>query len=369
MQPTTPHIYQEIAESLRLQIAAGDLQPGERLPPIREMAQRWHCTPGTVSRAYAILADDGLVTGRRGSGTHVVENPLPGERPFMAWATLVNRAEQFLLEALSSGHSTAQAQAALTVAVARWQTLQADPIPPATHTPYTALRFAGSHDLAVELLAQTLHNAQQQEPLVVQFMGSLGGLMALARGEADMAGIHLWDVATDQYNAPFVRRLLPGQRVVLLTLVQRDLGLIVPPGNPQGLATLADLTHPDIRWMNRQVGSGTRVWLDAQLKALAINVAAIAGYTDEVTTHMLAAQAVATGKATAVPGIYAAAAAYGLDFVPLTQELYQLVIPEQVWETAVCQSLVTAARSPAFREAVNALGGYDTSATGTVTWL
>ncbi|MCA9976840.1 MAG: winged helix-turn-helix transcriptional regulator, partial [Anaerolineales bacterium] len=94
MQPTTPHIYQEIAESLRLQIAAGDLQPGERLPPIREMAQRWHCTPGTVSRAYAILADDGLVTGRRGSGTHVVENPLPEERPFMAWATLVNRAEQ-----------------------------------------------------------------------------------------------------------------------------------------------------------------------------------------------------------------------------------------------------------------------------------
>lgn len=366
---STPYLYQEIAESLRRRIASGDMSPGSRLPAVREMARQWGCTPGTVSRAYGELADEGLVTSHRGRGTRVVENPLPGERPFVVWATLVNQAEQFLLEALHSGHTPLQAQSALTVAIARWETLQTSPVLPYDTASLVQLRFAGSHDLAVELLAQHFTEKQGQALMAVDFVGSLGGLIALARGEADIAGIHLWDASTDRYNVPFVRRLLPGQRVVLLTLMHRSLGLIVPPGNPQALTTLADLARADVRWVNRQSGSGTRVWLDAQLQALGLEGTAIAGYGYQVTTHMMAAQAVMNGTATAGLGIYAAAAAYGLGFVPLTQEMYQLVILPQVWETAVCQSLVTFVRSTPFREAVAALGGYDTAVSGEITWV
>ncbi|MCA9933071.1 MAG: GntR family transcriptional regulator [Ardenticatenaceae bacterium] len=369
MKQSASHLYQEIAESLRRRIASGELSSGDRLPSVREMAQQWGCTPGTVSRAYSVLADEGLVTGHRGGGTRVCENPLPEERPFLHWATLINRAEQFLLEAMSSGHSPAQAQSALSVAISRWQVLQHTPQPAETAVPHTQLRFSGSHDLTVDLLARHLSEAASAVPLHVTFNGSLGGLMALARREADLAGVHLWDAATDQYNVPFVRRVLPGQRVALVNLVQRSMGLIVPPGNPQGLHSLADLSNTGVILVNRQAGSGTRVWLDAQLAALGVSPSAIAGYEQEMSTHTAVAQAIQDGSATAGLGIFAAAAAYGLDFVPLTQELYQLVIPEDVWETAALQILLAILRSPAFHEAVSALGGYDTTATGIVTWL
>ncbi|MBE2198415.1 MAG: GntR family transcriptional regulator [Anaerolinea sp.] len=369
MQQTTPHLYQEIAEALRRQIASGDLAPGARLPAVRELAQQWRCTPGTVSRAYGVLAEEGLVNGHRGGGTRVAENPLTGTRPFLHWATLINRAEHFLLEAIGSGHSPAQAQSALSVAIARWQTPQT-PLPETAVTPTPhSLRFAGSHDLTVDLLARQMAEADAAKSLAVNYVGSLGGLMALARGEADVAGVHLWDVLTGQYNVPFVRRVLPGQRVALVTLAQRSLGLIVPRGNPQALHTLADLPRPGVVWVNRQAGSGTRVWLDVQLQAAGVTAVTIPGYERELPTHMAVAQEVHEGAATAGLGIYAAAAAYGLDFVPLAQELYQLVIPEMVWATAVCQTLFAIIRAPAFQESVNALGGYDTGDSGAVEWL
>ncbi len=370
MQKSSPHLYQEIAEALRRRIAAGELLPGARLPPVRALAQQWSCTPGTVSRAYRVLAAEGLVTSHRGGGTRVVERPLPTERPFLHWATLVNQAEQFLLTAVSGGHTPAQARSALAVAIARWQTMQQDePAPPAALPAAAHLRFAGSHDLAVDRLAQHLADQTPTQELQVTYSGSLGGLMALARGEADIAGTHLWDATSNSYNTPFVRRVLPGQRVALLTLVARSLGLALPPGNPQQVQGLADLAQPGIRWVNRQAGSGTRVWLDAQLQAYQIDAAAIPGYEREVTTHMAVAQAVADGTADAGLAIHAAASAYDLDFLPLTQELYQLVVPQPVWETAVCQSLVAAVRSSNFQEAVACLGGYDTTATGVVEWV
>ncbi len=369
MRPQTPHLYQEIAETLRRQIAAGELPPGERLPAVREMAQQWGCTPGTVSRAYALLAAEGLISSHRGSGTYVAENPLPGQRPFLQWAALINRAEQFLLEALGQGHAPAQVQAALSVAVGRWQALQKAPPPEADSTPTAQLRFVGSHDLTVDLLARHLRERLPTASLDVRFSGSLGGLMALARGEADIAGTHLWDEATDSYNQPFISHLLPGQRIALVTLAQRSLGLMVPPGNPLGVQGLADLARPNVQWINRQSGSGTRVWLDAQLRALAIDPAQISGFGREEATHLGVAQAIAEGSANAGVGIHAAAAACGLGFVPLTQEVYQLALTEMVWETAVFQTLLSIIQSASFKEAVAALGGYDTAATGDIIWL
>jgi molybdate-binding protein/DNA-binding transcriptional regulator YhcF (GntR family) len=372
MKKRETFLYQEIAESLRRRVASGELQPGDRLPPVREMARQWGCTPGTVGRAYTQLAQEGLVAGHRGGGTRVTSSALQPERPTWQWAALVNRAERFLLEALSNGHTPTQAESALSVAIARWRELQqksdsqAQPKPQAAAT---ELRFAGSHDLTVEFIARMLSEDTTEARLSVAYVGSLGGLMALARGEADVAGTHLWDETTDAYNIPFVRRLFPGQRVALLTLVHRSLGLITPPGNPQGLENLGDLARPDVRLVNRQSGSGTRVWLDAQLKALSIAPESVSGYEREELTHLAVAQAVDQGNATIGLGIHAAASAYGLGFVPLTKERYDLVFLETVWCSPAGQALVDVIRLPRFQEAVVALGGYDTSETGRETWV
>ena len=365
-------LYQEIAESLRRRIASGELGPGDKLPPVREMARQWGCTPGTVSRAYAQLSQEGLLAGHRGGGTRVTPNALQPEHPVWGWASLVNHAEQFLLEAIRSGHTPAQTESALAVAISRWQDLQREGLPQPRPEPFSgtlALRFAGSHDLAVEFMARMLKEESPQAQLAIEYVGSLGGLMALARDEAEVAGAHLWDETTDTYNLPFVQRLLPGRQAILVTLVHRSLGLITPPGNPQGLQGLADLARPEVRLVNRQSGSGTRVWLDAQLKALDISPASISGYEREEFTHLAVARAVDQGEATVGLVIHAAAAAHGLAFLPLTQERYDLVFPEEVWETPAVQALVKVVRSPQFKETVVALGGYDTTQTGQETWI
>ena len=367
MIPTESYVYQEIAEAIRRRIASGELKPGDKLPPVRTMAQTWNCTPGTVSRAYSELAQDGLVKGRRGGGTRISADLLSAERPLWGWATLVNQAEKFLLEALRGGHSPAEAEAALSAALGRWRELQSQGAPqPELEKKHAAteLRFAGSHDLTVELLRTLFTETSPEASLSIHFVGSLGGLMALARGEADVAGIHLWDETTDSYNSAFVRRLLPGRRTILLTLAYRSLGLITPPGNPQGLETLADLAQPNVRLINRQAGSGTRVWLDAQLKALGIVPESLQGYEREQLTHLGVASCVEQGEATVGLGIFAAASAYGLGFVPLTQECYQLAFPEAVWNSPAALALVKIVVSARFKEAVVALGGYDTSETG-----
>lgn len=372
MQETSPYLYQEIAESLRRRIAAGELQAGDKLPPVRQMAQQWNCTPGTISRAYAVLTQEGLVAGQRGSGTHVLPNTLQPEQPAWHWAALVNRAEQYLLEAINKGHSPLHAEAALRLAISRWQELQNQVSPLGSREVETAvtthLRFAGSHDLAIGFITRLVAEAEPELELETSFVGSLGGLMALAQGGADVAGSHLWDEATDSYNLPYVHRLLPGRRAVLVTLALRSLGLMTALDNPHRIQTLADLARPGLRLVNRQAGSGTRVWLDAQLKALAIVPQMLTGYGREEVTHMAIAQAIQQGEADAGLGIHAAAAAYGLHFIPLAQERYDLVFPETVWQTPAAQALAAIIRSEPFKELVRALGGYDTAVTGQETW-
>jgi molybdate-binding protein/DNA-binding transcriptional regulator YhcF (GntR family) len=373
MTKSEAFLYQEIAESLRRRIASAELKPGDKLPPVREMARQWGCTPGTISRAYAQLAQEGLVVGHRGGGTRVTSGALHLEHPTWQWAALVNRAEQFLLEAISSGNTPAQVEAALSVAISRWQEMQETGIPRldpgASAVSETDLRFAGSHDLTVDLMARMLKEQAPDASLSIEYVGSLGGLMALAQGQADIVGTHLWDEATDDYNVPFIQRLLPGRRVVLITLVHRALGLITQTGNPQNLQKLADLIQPAVRLVNRQPGSGTRVWLDARLKALHVLPESISGYEREEFTHLAVARAIEQGEATVGLGIHAAAAAFGLAFAPLTQERYDLVFSEKKWNTEMAQAVVQIIRSPEFKEQVNALGGYDTSQTGQETWV
>ncbi len=157
--------------------------------------------------------------------------------------------------------------------------------------------------------------------------------------------------------------------MVVVTLAHRSLGLITPAGNPQGLQSLADLTRAGVRLVNRQPGSGTRVWLDAQLKALKLLPEAVSGYAREELTHLAVASAIERGEATVGLGIHSAAAAYGLDFIPLTQERYDLVFSEAAWPSPVAQTLLQIIRSSRFKEAVTALGGYDTRETSQEIWL
>jgi len=370
-------VYLEIAEATRRLIVSGELRAADRLPSVRAMAERWKCTPNTVSRAYSLLSREGLVSAHRGGGTRVTSyNAELGQSapPEWQWASLVNRAENYLLEALSLGHSPARAEAALAAAISRWQELQRRPsLDQGKTVPDPAglwrLRFAGSSDLSVELLGRSLAEQTPSVTLATDFIGSLGGLMAVARGEADIAGAHLWDEVSGAYNIPFVQRVLPNRKVVMLNLVQRLQGLIVPPGNPQGLAAVSDLALPGVVLINRQPGSGTRVWLDVQLKTAGVGTENVSGYDQEESTHLGVARAVAEGRATVGLGISAAAIAYGLDFVPLGQERYDLVIPLEVWDTYPLRVLRSTVVSPHFKESVLALGGYDISQTGMETRL
>ena len=184
-----------------------------------------------------------------------------------------------------------------------------------------------------------------------------------------MAGCHLWDQASDSYNGAFVQHLLPGRPAALLTLAHRRLGLLTPAGNPQGIASLGDLGRAGLRFINRQRGSGTRVWLDAQLQAAGVDVSAIAGYEVEVATHSAVAEAVAAGQADVGLGIEAAALTHGLGFRPLASERYDLAIPALIWAQPAVQALAAWLGSDAAKDIIGALGGYDTAETGRVAWV
>lgn len=363
---TTP-LYQQIAENVRQGILYGGLKPGDQLPSVREMAQRWHCTVGTVQRAYAELGREGLVTSRGGQGTRVVETAAQraAAPASLRRARLVNQAEHFLLELMAAGHAAEEVEQALRVAVDRWRAVERAP----ATGPAAALRFVGSHDPAVALIAERFDAIAPGSKLQVSYAGSLGGLMALARGEADLAGCHLWDAQSDRYNVSFVQHLLPGRRVALLTVAHRRLGLIVAAGNPAGVTGLADLAQGGLRFVNRQPGAGTRVWLDAQFRRSGVDPTTVADYGREVATHSAVAEEVAVGRADAGLGVEAAALARGLGFVPLTTERYDFVVPAESWILAPVQQLADWLRSEPAKAAIAALGGYETGETGSVWWV
>ncbi len=222
----------------------------------------------------------------------------------------------------------------------------------------------GSHDITLDVMAQFL--AARGRRLASANVGSLGGLVALRRGEAHFAGSHLLDPESGEYNLSYVRQYLPDLPVRVVALVGRDQGLIVPAGNPKGIATLEDLTRPDVRFVNRQRGAGTRVLLDYHLGQLGIEPQAIQGYDQEEYTHLAVAAAVASGRADCGLGIAAAAQALGLDFISLFQERYDLIVPKVYAEGELLAPVWEVLQDEAFRQMVAALPGYDLSVMGQV---
>lgn len=361
-----PDGYRAIAAALVHQIAAGDLVPGTRLPPVREAAARWGVNVNTVQRAYAHLAAQGLVEARPGRGTRVA--------PAAAQAAAGARAARLhvlvgeaLSGALALGYRPPEIAAAFTAQLARWQAARQrrDDRAPASGRP-RGVRLAGSHDLCLEVLVGQLRAARPRWPVYWRPSSSLAGLFALATDACDLAGTHLLDAATGEYNAPFVERLLPGEPVLLVTVAEREQGLLVAPGNPAGVREVRDLARRGVRFVNRPRGSGTRLLCDRLLAAAGVSPSTVNGYDREAPTHLAVAAAVAAGTADVGLGIRAAAQAAGLDFVPLARERYELALRAARQDRPGVAAVLAALRTPAFRAAAGILGGYDPTQAGSI---
>ncbi len=226
----------------------------------------------------------------------------------------------------------------------------------------------GSHDLTIDVLANEIKKRAPYLSLSSSNVGSTGGLLAISKGIAHMAGSHLFDPETKEYNIPYIKKLIPKTPVKLVNLVHREQGLIVIKGNPKNIRSIHDLRRQEVSFINRQAGSGTRILLDFQLKELGISPAEIKGYEREEYTHMSVAVDVLSGSADVGLGIYAAARALGLDFIPVVKERYDLVIPSAFWDDERIRTLLEVITSPQFKEMVQGLGGYDTSQTGELIW-
>ncbi|MEW6003084.1 MAG: molybdopterin biosynthesis protein, partial [Nitrospirota bacterium] len=225
----------------------------------------------------------------------------------------------------------------------------------------------GSHDNALDLLANILKKRYPRFSLSSAHVGSMGGLMALKRGEAHLAGTHLLDEETGEYNVPFIKKLLTGKKIMLINLVYREQGLLVPKGNPKNIGSFEDLLRGDVIFVNRQKGAGTRLLTDKSLKEFGIDPKDIKGYEREEYTHMGVASAVLTGVADTGLGILAAARALNLDFIPVAKERYDLAIPCEFYEMDMLQCLMKIIKEDAeFRETVTKLGGYDISDMGKI---
>lgn len=224
----------------------------------------------------------------------------------------------------------------------------------------------GSHDLTLDLLYTELRRRHPELSLSSANVGSLGGLLALKNGEAHLAGSHLLDTETGSYNFPYIERYLQGIDVTVVHLARREQGLMVPKGNPQGITGLKDLGRQGLRFVNRQKGAGTRILLDHRLRELGIDPAGVEGYDRVEYTHMAVAMAVASGVADVGLGVMAAARALWLDFVPVEQEQYDLILLTRFLDHPPVARLLEVVRSPSFREQVAALGGYDVTHMGEV---
>ena len=221
-----------------------------------------------------------------------------------------------------------------------------------------AVIFSGSHDLALEGIAEQL---EKYVTLLSMPVGSLDGLVNLRQGLCQISGSHLLDV-TGEYNTPFIRHIFPDRDVEIFTLAYRTQGLMMAGGNPKGIRGIKDLANPKVRFMNRNAGSGTRLWFDSELKRLRIPAEIINGYDEEVKTHTEAADQVVSNKVDAALGLQAAAYQRGLDFIPLFEERYDLVLPRD--NEKLLYPLLDHLQTTAFRNELNTLTGYNTSHSG-----
>jgi putative molybdopterin biosynthesis protein len=224
----------------------------------------------------------------------------------------------------------------------------------------------GSHDNTLDIIADQIKAGHSSLTLSSSHVGSMGGLMAIKKRVCHLAGSHLLDIDDGSYNISYIKKYLPNTKVKLINLVFRDQGLIVSPENPKAIKGIEDLDRNDITFINRQAGSGTRILLDYKLNQLGMEPEKISGYDNEEFTHMSVAVAVLSGSVDVGLGIFAAAKALNLDFIPVVTEQYDLIIPEEYFEWENIQVLLETISTKEFKDRVEALGGYSTEKTGEI---
>ncbi|MBP2644614.1 MAG: metal-binding protein [Firmicutes bacterium] len=237
---------------------------------------------------------------------------------------------------------------------------------PVQTSPLDGIILCGQ-DIILDILTRHLERQMPHVPFLRNHSGSLDGLLALYRGTANAVTTHLWDSDTDSYNIPYIRRILPGHRTVIINLAYRQEGFYVANGNPKAIQGWEDLTRPEVKFVNREPGSGARVLLDEKLRLLGIDHQSIQGYQDEEMSHLAVASSVARGMADVGIGIEKAALqVQGIDFVPLQKERYDLVIRKEDTAKPPFQALLSILKSASFHNEIAGMGGYDLSATGKI---
>ena len=216
----------------------------------------------------------------------------------------------------------------------------------------------GSHDPLLDELGDMLHLENPELYMSSSHVGSMGGIMAIRRGEAHAAGCHLLDTNDGTYNRSFMKKYFPRGDVKLVRCVGRQQGLMVARGNPLNIQKFSDIAAEGVRYVNRQKGSGTRILTDYLCKQENLDTSAIYGYDREELTHTSVAAQIVSGSADAGMGIYSAAKLYGLDFIPICIEEYDLIIPDHAWETPMVRQLIATLKSDGFRDKILSLGGY-----------
>ena len=295
-------LYKQLVEQVRQFVATDRLQAGDRLPTVRQLAGSLRVSPGTVARAYMELEQEGIIQSRRGGGTIVSPRSVDPHRWGLRQRHLSSIVSNNILEALSLGYSPAEIEAAFSLHLARWQEERKDSHEKSaarqtTRTGHKTLTIVASHDLALNMLVNQLKHRQPKVNVDLTYAGSLGGLIALQEDRADLAGIHLLDEETGEYNYPYVRHILVDREVAIVHLAYRIQGLMFGTGNPKQIKGLEDLRGPDVRMINRQKGSGTRVLLDLKLRQNGIAPSEIKGYEKEADSHLAVARAIAQGQA------------------------------------------------------------------------
>ncbi|MCF8009368.1 MAG: molybdopterin biosynthesis protein [Halanaerobiales bacterium] len=228
------------------------------------------------------------------------------------------------------------------------------------------IMMIGSHDLSIDILRDLIRKRRSEFDFKIQSVGSMSGLISLKRGECHLAGSHLLDPVSGEYNVSYLDKFFSGQKLAIINFVYRDQGFIVKKGNPKSIKSIGDLVKKDLKYINRQAGSGTRVLFDYLLDKNNIDCAKVNGYDKEEVNHISAAIQVTRGRADTAMGIKSAAVAVGADFVPIKKEKYDIILKEELLDDLRIKEIIKIIKSNEFKKEVNTLGGYDTSKSGSV---
>lgn len=367
-------LHVQIADQVRNLIAMEKLKPGDHLPPVRQLAEFLNINQNTILRAYLLLEQEKVVVARKRGGTVVTARTDDPNITLERRRRLSEMVGNDILKALSMGYSPEDIEADFYLQLARWReerqaTSSTKEKAPDITKDKDTIHIVGSHDMALNILVDLARRDNKKLKVQITHAGSLGGLIAIQEERAHLAGIHLLDEETGEYNYPYVKRVLPGREVAIVHLAYRIQGLMFARGNPKRIKGIADLKRSDITFVNRQKGAGTRVLLDIQLHHLGISPKEIKGYQRELDTHLAVGLSIAHGEADVALGIEAAARSCNIDFLPLFRERYDLVIPVANYRSELLAPLLRTIVSDEFKAVVNKAGGYDTSQTGATSFL